>query len=82
MRALNMPVLGTSGSVNSAQIADDISLRFAKMRRNQRIITLDMRSISKDTGTEISGQIGFNTLERMRITINYRNGLVEFGYKP
>ena len=41
-----------------------------------------MRSISKDTGTEISGQIGFNTLERMRITIDYRDGGVDFGQKP
>jgi len=81
MRALNTPVHGTSGVVNSAQIADDVGLRFGNVLRKERIITVDMRSVSKDLGTEISGQLGFSTLERMRITINYRDGLVEFGLK-
>jgi hypothetical protein len=81
MRALNAPVRGTSGVVNSAQIADDVGLRFANVLRKEQIITVDMRSVSKDLGTEISGQLGFDTLERMRITINYRDGLVEFGLK-
>src|SRR5262245_20799433 len=81
MRALNAPVLGTSGVINSAQIADDVGLRFGNVLRKERIITVDMRSVSKDLGTEISGQLGFGTLERMRITINYRDGLVDFGLK-
>ena len=81
MRALNAPVLGTSGVINSAQIADDVGLRFGNVLRKERIITVDMRSVSKDLGTEISGQLGFSTLERMRITINYRDGLIDFGSK-
>ena len=82
MRALNTPVRGTSGVVNSAQIADDVGLRFGNVLRKERVITVDMRAISKDMGTEISGQLGFSTLERMRITINYRDGLIDFGVKP
>src|SRR5262249_15786629 len=78
MRTLNAPVRGTSGVVNSAQIADDVGLRFGNVLRKEQIITVDMRSVSKDLGTEISGQIGFSTLERMRIMINYRDGLIEF----
>jgi predicted aspartyl protease len=78
MRPLNSRVTGMSGGVNSAFIAD-VSLQFGKMRRqNQRIITVDLHSVSKNLGTEISGQIGFNTLENMRLVINYRDGLVGF----
>jgi tetratricopeptide (TPR) repeat protein len=79
MRALNTPVRGTSGVVNSAQIADDVGLRFGNVLRKERVITLDMRAISKDMGTEVSGQLAFSTLERMRITINYRDGVIDFG---
>jgi tetratricopeptide (TPR) repeat protein len=81
MRTLNAPVRGTSGVVNSAQVADDVGLRFGNVLRKERIITVDMRSVSKDLGTEISGQLGFSTLERMRITINYRDGLIDFEFK-
>lgn len=82
MHALNTPVRGTSGVINSAQVADDVGLRFAQARKRERIISVELGSISKDVGAEISGQIGFSALERMRITINYRDGLIDFGYKP
>jgi predicted aspartyl protease len=77
MRMANTPVIGASGTVNGAQVAD-VNLRFAGVRRDVRIITVDLRPVSKDLGTEVSGQIGFNTLDRMKIAINYRDGLVEF----
>ena len=78
MRAFNSPMSGTSGVVNSAFIADDETLRFAKISRNDRISTLDLRSVSKDLGIEVSGQIGFGAMENMKLTINYRDGLVQF----
>ena len=78
MRAFNSPMSGTSGVVNSAFIADDETLRFAKVSRNDRISTLDLHSVSKDLGIEVSGQIGFSAMENMRLTINYRDGLVQF----
>jgi tetratricopeptide (TPR) repeat protein len=79
MRPLNSRVTGMSGGVNSAFIADNVNLQLGNMRRqNQRIITVDLHSVSKNLGTEISGQIGFNTLENMRLLINYRDGLVGF----
>lgn len=78
MRAFNSPMSGTSGVVNSAFIADDATLRFAKVNRNDRISTLDLHSVSKDLGIEISGQIGFSAMENMKLTINYRDGLVQF----
>jgi predicted aspartyl protease len=82
MRLLNATVTGMSGGVNSAFIADNITLQFGRVRRkNQRIITVDLHSVSKNLGTEVFGQIGFNTLEEMRLVINYRDGLVGFEAK-
>ncbi len=79
MRALNIPVSGASGVVNSAFIADDATLRFAKIRKSgERISTVDLHSVSKDLGVEISGQIGFSAIEEMKLVINYRDGLVQF----
>ena len=78
MRAFNSPMSGASGVINSAFIADDAMLRFAKVNRSDRISTLDLHSVSKDLGIEVSGQIGFSAMENMRLTINYRDGLVRF----
>lgn len=78
MRAFNSPMSGASGVVNSAFIADDATLRFAKVNRSDRISTLDLHSVSKDLGIEVSGQIGFSAMENMKVTIDYRDGLVQF----
>jgi hypothetical protein len=68
--------------VNSAFIADDATMRFAKMNRTgERISTVDLHSVSKDLGVEISGQIGFSAMENMKVTIDYRDGLVRFAGK-
>jgi tetratricopeptide (TPR) repeat protein len=77
MRLINTPVSGASGVVNSAFMADDATLRFAGVRKTgERISTVDLHSVSKDLGVEISGQIGFSALEEMKVLINYRDGLV------
>jgi len=82
MRAFNSPLSGASGVVNSSFIADDATLRFAKVsRRGERISTVDLHSVSKNLGVEISGQIGFSALENLKVTIDYRNGLVQFTAK-
>ena len=79
MRAFNAPMSGASGVVNSAFVADDATMRFAKMNRTgERISTMDLHSVSKDLGVEISGQIGFSAMENMKVTIDYRDGLVRF----
>lgn len=79
MRAYNLSVSGASGRVNSAFIADNATLYFAKVNRTgERISTVDLNSVSKDLGVEISGQIGFSALEGMKVIIDYRDGLVQF----
>jgi tetratricopeptide (TPR) repeat protein len=79
MRALNIPIQGASGQVNSAFFTDDATLHFAGMKKTgERISTLDLRSVSKDLGVEISGQIGFGAMEEMKVILNYRDGQVQF----
>ena len=79
MRLINTPVSGASGVANSAFIADDATLRFAGVRKaGERISTVDLHSVSKDLGVEVSGQIGFSTLEEMKVLINYHSGQVGF----
>ncbi|HEY2497545.1 MAG TPA: aspartyl protease family protein [Candidatus Angelobacter sp.] len=79
MRAFNVPMSGISGIVNSAFMTDDANLRFANTnRKSERINTVDLHSVSKDLGVEISGQIGFSAMESMKVTLNYRDGLVQF----
>jgi tetratricopeptide (TPR) repeat protein len=79
MRSSNVPISGASGHVNSAFIADDATLHFASVRKTgERISTVDLSSVSKDLGVEISGQIGFSAMEEMKVLINYRDGLVRF----
>lgn len=77
MRPLNTTVTGMSGGVNSAYVAENVTLEFAGIRRrDQRLISVDLHSVSKDLGTEVSGQIGFSALENLRVVIDYRDGLV------
>jgi hypothetical protein len=79
MRAFNSPMSGASGVVNSAFIADDATMRFAKVSRTgEHISTVDLHSVSRDLGVEISGQLGFSAMENMKVTIDYRDGLVQF----
>jgi tetratricopeptide (TPR) repeat protein len=79
MRVFNSPVSGASGVANSAFIADDATLRFARVNRTgERISTVDLHSISKGLGVEVSGQIGFSAMENLKLTIDYRDGLVQF----
>ena len=77
MRMINTPVYGASGLANSTFIADDATLRFAGVRKTgERISTVDLHSVSKDLGVELSGQIGFGALEEMKVLINYHTGQV------
>ncbi len=79
MRLINTPVTGASGVVNSTFMATDETLRFGGVRKTgESISTVDLHSVSKDLGVEISGQIGFSALEEMKLLIDYRSGQVGF----
>ncbi len=77
----SMTIHGISGKVDKVYSADSIDFRFANME--QKVIdavAFENASISKDTGLEVSGFLGANTLSLLTITIDYRDGLVHFAY--
>jgi tetratricopeptide (TPR) repeat protein len=76
-------VRGLGGNVANVYRADKATLRFGHyVQDNQGIVTLDLSAISKSTGTEISGILGFEMLRILQVKIDYRDGLVDFLYDP
>ncbi|HVS74644.1 MAG TPA: aspartyl protease family protein [Candidatus Acidoferrales bacterium] len=77
---------GVSGTVKQVLNGDKAILQFAKLRvRSDDIPVFDMDNISNSEGTEISGLIGIRTLVQMKMTIDYRDGLVNlavYEFKP
>jgi tetratricopeptide (TPR) repeat protein len=76
-----MRVKGLSGSVKSVQTADRVMIQFAHFRQeNDDLVSFDLSSISRSTGTEVSGILGFAMLRMLNIKIDYRDGLVDFSF--
>jgi len=76
-------VNGMSGSVTNVFTVDETVLQFSRFRQpHENMIIFDLHGVSKDLGTEISGLIGFVTFKNMTITIDYRDGLIDFDSKP
>jgi tetratricopeptide (TPR) repeat protein len=79
----NMQIKGLSGSVSKVYRADKAALQFGRYeQQNQDIVTFDLAAVSKQTGTEVSGILGFAMLRILQIKIDYRDGLVDFLYDP
>jgi predicted aspartyl protease len=76
-------VKGLSGTVANVYRADKATLEFGHYsQENQDIVTLDLSAVSKSTGTEVSGILGFEMLRILQVKIDYRDGLVDFLYDP
>ena len=76
-------VHGVDGAVDKVYSSEKATLRFGHFRQsNLGIITLDLSSISRHTGTEVSGFLGFAMLRQLEIELDYRDGLVDFKYDP
>ncbi len=76
-------VKGLGGTVANVYRADKATLQFGHYsQENQDTVTLDLSAISKSTGTEISGILGFEMLRILEVKIDYRDGLVDFHYDP
>lgn len=79
----NMHVRGVNGSVKNIYRADKVLIQFARFRQeNDDLIAFDLSPISRSTGTEVSGILGFTMLRMLKVKIDYRDGLVDFDYKP
>jgi hypothetical protein len=76
-------VRGLSGEVKNLKSADKVMIQFGHFRQeNDDLISFDLTPISRSTGTEVSGILGFAMLRMLSVKIDYRDGLVDFDYKP
>ena len=76
-------VHGLNGEVNKVYSSDKTTLGFGHFRQsNLGIITLDLSTVSRHTGTEVSGFLGFAMLRQLEVELDYRDGLVDFKYDP
>ena len=76
-------VHGVNGAVNKVYSSEKATLRFGHFRQsNLGMITLDLSTISRYIGTEVSGFLGFAMLRQLEIELDYRDGLVDFKYDP
>jgi hypothetical protein len=77
----DMFVKGISGSVKKVYSANKAVLQFGHLRQeNQDMLSFDTTSLSDNSGTEISGFLGFAMLRFLDIKIDYRDALVDFSY--
>lgn len=80
-RRKDISLSGIGGSVDDVYTAKKANIRFGHLaQQNQNIIGFDTSHQSDSAGIEISGFLGFQTLGMLDITIDYRDGLVNFSY--
>ncbi len=78
-----LAVKGSSGKVKKIDRADRILLSFAVYRQPVvNMLTLDLKTVSRTLQAEVSGLLGFPTLQKFLLELDYRDGLVDFVYKP
>ncbi|HVI04895.1 MAG TPA: aspartyl protease family protein, partial [Sphingomicrobium sp.] len=76
-------IRGLNGEVKNVYSSAKVTLRFAHFQQaNLDIVTLDLSSLSRRMGTEVSGFLGFDMLRMLEVKLDYRDGLVDFVYDP
>jgi len=76
-------IKGVSGRVKNVYVADKVKIAFAHfMQDNEDVTAFDLTGISNDSGVEVSGLLGFSLLWLLDITIDYRDGLMNFTHDP
>ncbi len=69
------------GPIRGATLAP-VSLKVAgRQWWDTQAVTLDLADLSRQTGVEILGVLGFPLLRQAAVVINYRDGLIEFEQK-
>jgi tetratricopeptide (TPR) repeat protein len=79
----SLRVRGLNGEVKKVYSSDKATLRFGHLQQpSLEIVTLDLSTLSRNTGTEVSGFLGFAMLRLLEVELDYRDGLVDFKYDP
>ncbi len=74
-------VKGLSGEVKDVFEADKAELRFARFQQqNLGLISFNLNNSPEHQEFRMAGILGFPVLSMFRLTIDYRNGLVDFDY--
>jgi tetratricopeptide (TPR) repeat protein len=74
---------GLNGEVIKVYSSDKATLSFGHLRQsNLGIITLDLSTVSRNIGTEVSGFLGFAMLRQLELKLDYRDGLVDIEFDP
>lgn len=75
-------VRGLNGAVNKVYSAR-ATLRFGHLQQpDLEVVAIDLSTVSRQTGTECSGFLGFGMLRLLDIKMDYRDGIVNFEYDP
>ncbi len=76
-------VRGVSGQVKEVFEADKAELQFGRFKqRNVGLTAFNLNNSPEHQEVRTSGVLGYPLLSMFRLTIDYRNGLVNFEYKP
>lgn len=76
-------IRGVSGEVKKVYESGKFTLAFAGLRLDAPSMrSIDLTSLSKDSGMEVSGLIGAPALFQLIMHIDYRDNLVMFEYTP
>ncbi len=79
VRTANMQVRGIGGNSSDNAVAENTILQFSGIpEKPQDLVTTDLHPLSKNLGIEVSGIIGFPSLSKFKVVINYRDGWVDF----
>jgi predicted aspartyl protease len=77
----HMRVKGVSGSVKDVFEADKAELQFGRFQqRNLGLIAFNLNNTPEHQDFRMAGILGLPVLGMFRLTIDYRNGLVDFDY--
>jgi hypothetical protein len=77
----DVEVEGLSGRVAKVYRGGELTLTFAGLRQtNLDILSIDETNFSQESGTEISGTLGFPLLVLLDRKIDHRDGLVSFKF--
>jgi hypothetical protein len=78
--ASGISLRGAQGAVRAMFAASPVEFRLSGGTRlsDSNVIALDFDAMSRKEGVKISGLLGYSAISRLALTIDYRDGMVQF----